>query len=237
MQLKQPVIDYRKISLHGICKGEFSHLKLLLYWPVFGLFFLFVERFYRVDTYYPMYCPLDDRIPFCEWFLIPYFFWFVYLVGMLLYTLFYDIGGFRRMMKYIMITYSAAMIVYLIFPTCQELRPTEFVRDNLLTEVIRRFYLFDTNTNVCPSIHVIGSLAVMEAALWSDTIRSKGVKWGFVVAAVLICISTVFLKQHSVIDLLAALPLCLVAHFLCYGTGKRSGSLKADANVRVERES
>ena len=73
----QPAIDYRKLRLHNLTSGEFRHLLLLLYWPVYGLLFMFVERFYAVDHYTAMYCPLDDLIPFCEWFVIPYLFWFV----------------------------------------------------------------------------------------------------------------------------------------------------------------
>ena len=214
--MQAPVIDYRKLRLNNISTDEFKHLKLLLFWPVFGLLFCFVERFYRVDYYHPMYCSFDDLIPFCEWFLIPYMFWFVFLVGMHLYTLLYDVDTFRRMMKYIIITYSAAMLIYFIFPTCQELRPIQFEKDNILTHFIAGFYQFDTNTNVCPSIHVIGSLAVMEAAIYSKRINSKGIKSAFIITAVLICISTVFMKQHSVIDLLAALPICMSAHFVCY---------------------
>lgn len=216
MKIKAPTVDYRKLRFNNINSDEFKHLKLLLYWPIFGLLFLFVERFYQVDYYYPMYCGFDDLIPFCEWFLIPYLFWFVYLVGMHVYTLLYDVDAFRRMMKYIIITYSAAILIYFIFPTCQELRPIAFERDNILTRFISGFYQFDTNTNVCPSIHVIGSFAVMEAALWSKAIKSKGWKTAFVITALLICVSTVFMKQHSVIDLLAALPICAAAHFICY---------------------
>ena len=211
-----PLVDYRKLRWSNINSEQYKHLKLLLYWPVYGLLFLFVERFYQVDFYYPMYCPLDDLSPFCEWFLIPYLFWFVYLVGMHLFALLYDVDAFKLMMKYIILTYSAAIIIYLIWPTCQQLRPASFERDNILTRFIAAFYQFDTNTNVCPSIHVIGSLAVMEAALWSKVIRSKGIKTAFVIVAILICISTVFMKQHSVLDILAALPICLTGHILYF---------------------
>ena len=131
-----------------------------------------------------------------------------------LYTLLYDIGSFQRMMKYILLTYTIAIVTYLIWPTCQELRPVSFERDNFLTRFIAGFYQFDINTNVCPSIHVIGSLAVMEAGLWSKKL-SKPWKVGFVIAAFLICISTVFMKQHSVMDILAAVPVCLLGH-LCF---------------------
>lgn len=215
MTILIPAVDYRKLRLSNLNTETYKHLKLLLYWPLYGLLFLFVERFYSVDHYTVMHCKIDDIIPFFEWFLIPYLFWFVYLIGMHLYTLLYDIDSFTRMMKYIILTYTVTIVIYLIWPTCQELRPQTFERNNFLTRFIAGFYQFDTNTNVCPSIHVIGSLAVMEAGLWSKRISRKW-KTGFVVTAFLICISTVFMKQHSILDILAALPICALGHFLYF---------------------
>lgn len=216
MEMKKPVVDYRRLRAHNLNSEEFRHVKLLIFWPIFGLLFLFVERFYKVESYYVMHCDLDDKIPFCEWFLIPYLFWFVYLVGMHLYTLLYDVKAFCCFMKYIMITYLVAILIYLVFPTCQELRPVAFERENILTDFIRGFYIFDTNTNVCPSIHVMGSLAVMETALHAESISSKKWKAAFVVIAILICMSTVFMKQHSILDIVAALPICMLAHGICF---------------------
>ena len=216
MKEKMAMVNYRNLRFSNLNTDEYRHLKLLVFWPVFGLFFMFVERFYPVEHYYPIYCKLDDMIPFCEWFLLPYLFWFVYLIGMLLYTLLFDVDAFSRMMKYIIITYSAAMIIYLVFPNCQELRPITFERDNILTDFIKGFYQFDTNTNVCPSIYVMGSLAVMEAALYSKSIKSKSIKAAFVLVAILICLSTVFMKQHSVLDVIGALPICIIAHHFSF---------------------
>ena len=48
--MKKPVTDYRKLRLSNLNSPEFRHVKLLLYWPVYGLLFLFVE-FYN-DYYY-----------------------------------------------------------------------------------------------------------------------------------------------------------------------------------------
>lgn len=211
-----PVVDYRKLRLNNLNSDEYKHLKLLLYWPLYGLLFLFVERFYPVENYTVMYCPFDDLIPFCEWFVIPYMFWFVYLVGMILYTLLYDTGAFRKMMHFIMLTYSVTILIYLVWPTCQELRPLAFERDNLLTRFMSGFYQFDTNTNVCPSIHVIGSLAVLFTSYHCKGTQSIGWKIAFTVTGVLICASTVFLKQHSTLDVIAALPICAVAYYICF---------------------
>ena len=216
MKRKSPVVDYRNLRPGNLNSKEFRHLYLLLFWPAFGLLFLFVERFYQVDSYYPVHCFLDDYIPFCEWFVFAYLFWFVYLVGMLLYTLLYDIDGFRAMMKFVMVTYTTAIVTYLIFPTCQNLRPVEFARDNFMTRFMAGFYQFDTNTNVCPSIHVMGALAVLCTAWHCKGFQHPGWKWAFGVSALLICLSTVFLKQHSVVDVIMALPACLLADRLCF---------------------
>ena len=211
-----PVVDYRRLRPDNIGSEEFRHVKLLLFWPVFGLAFLYVERFYPAALYYPMYSPLDDYIPFCEFFLIPYLFWFVYLVGMHIYTFFYDIEAFRKLMRFIILSYSFTILIYLLFPTYQLLRPTEFERANVFTRFLAAFYAFDTNTNVCPSLHVIGSLAVMFTGLHCRRLSGWGWKAGFILSAALICVSTVFLKQHSVLDVLAALPISLAAHFIVF---------------------
>ena len=211
-----PETDYRQFRLNRLNSPEFRHIKLLLFWPVFGVLFLVLERSSANVRYHPVHCAFDDMIPFCEWFLLPYLFWFVYLVGALVYTFFFDVPAFRRMMLFIIFTYTVTVIIYMVYPTCQNLRPPSFERDNLLTRIVSAFYHFDTNTNVCPSIHVIGSLASM-FALW-DTKRfsSTAMRALNLFTALMICISTVFMKQHSVIDVIAALPLCAAGFLLFF---------------------
>jgi len=214
MKLPVPTVNYLKLRPSNLISKEFRHLLLLLFWPVFGALFYITELYLPVEFYYPMHCALDDLIPFCEWFLIPYLLWFPFLVGMHLYTLLYDLETFRRMMGYIILTYSVTLLIYWLFPTCQELRPEAFARENVLTSIVAGYYAFDTNTNVCPSLHVIGSLAVMEASLYAPTIQQKWVRCAFVLCAIAISLATVFMKQHSAIDIFAALPICFVGHLL-----------------------
>lgn len=209
---------------------EFKHLKYLVFWPVYGFFFLFVERIWIRDYYMPVYCTLDDKIPFCEYFLIPYLFWFVFLIGIQIYTLLYDTELFEKFMRFIILTYSAAIVIYILFPNCQELRPLVFERDNLFTRFIEGFYQFDTNTNVCPSIHVIGSAAVMFCGWKSKGLNTIGWKSFFGIAAFLISISTVFLKQHSILDILAAVPICLIGYILVFRKKNYSGRQKGNGD-------
>ena len=217
---KTEIVDYRRLRPGNINSPEFRHLWLLLFWAVFGIFFALVERGGVTKNFHLMYSPIDDLIPFCEIFLIPYLFWFVYLVGIHIYTLLFDVESFRKLMYFIMITYTVTMVIYFLYPTAQGLRPLEFERDNALTRFIAGFYQFDTNTNVCPSSHVIGSVAVSAAAWNSKHFSTRGWRIVFSLATILISISTVFIKQHSVIDVAAAIPICVVAYIIVY-CGKR----------------
>ena len=219
--------------LYQLVCEKYRHLFLLLYWPLFGLAFHFFENIFAPHRWHIMHCALDDAIPFCEWFVIPYVFWFAYLILMHLYTGLYDPAAFRRMMYFIIFTYSFALALFLVFPTAQLLRPAVFPRDNVLTRFMAMFYRLDTSTNVCPSLHVVGSMAVTFAAWDSPRFRDRGWKIAFGVTTALICASTVFLKQHSAVDVAAGLLLSAAGWRLVYGGGlERAASVRDRARLR-----
>lgn len=198
-------------------KSNASHLLLLIFWPIYGISFYLVEqRHFNPAEWKVIHTSLDDIIPFNELFIIPYLFWFVFLTGMVLYTAFFNVRAFRKMMYFIMITYTVTIIIYLIFPNYQDLRPTAFARDNIFTQAVKSFYAYDTNTNVCPSIHVLGSIAAMLGGWDTGLFSKKGWKAALLITALLISMSTVFLKQHSIVDVLAAFFLCTIAYIIVY---------------------
>lgn len=203
--------DYKKLTPAKLKTPEFSHLLLLLYWPLYGIAFLLLERFVSADYHY-VECILDSYIPFCEFFVIPYYFWFLFLIGMLLYSMLFNIETFKKFMWYIIITNTITLLFYAIYPTAQNLRPTVFERHNIFTVIVGKLYNFDTNTNVCPSLHVINSVAVLLAAWQDENFRTPFKRFLFIAATVLISLSTVFLKQHSVIDIAAAVILCIICY-------------------------
>lgn len=207
--------DYRSFRLSKLNRPEFEHVKLLLFWPFFGLAFLVLERLLKLD-FHPISCAFDNIIPFNEYFIIPYYFWFVFIIGMLVYSFLFDIPTFRRYMKYIIITYTVTLLIYVIYPTRQDLRPPVFERNNIFTRIVGFLYAFDTNTNVCPSLHVIGSMAVYFAARKSKLFGKFLWRIVFLFMTTMICISTVFLKQHSIIDIAAGVLVSLSAYPLVY---------------------
>lgn len=215
-KLPQPQVDYRNFRLSKINQAEYKHLKLLLFWPIYFLRYPLIEALNTPDRCFPVSCWLDQVIPFHESFFIAYQLWMVCMLAMTLYTVLYDVPSFKKYIKFLIISFSISTFVYLVFPTCQNLRPTQFERDNILTRLVQLMYHVDTNTNVCPSEHVIGAMAVLAAAINTKRLRSP---WKITVIAalmILISLSTVFLKQHSMVDVFAAMPVCMAAYWFCY---------------------
>ena len=212
--MKAPMVDYRKLRLNNINTPEYHHLLLLLGWVGYFAGYFLTENLIPPENCYPVHCWLDDFVPFCEWFIIPYVSWYFLIIGSLAYFLLYSVDSFKKLQTYIIITQIIAMAVYIIFPTRQDLRPTVMYA-NPLTWIVNLIYSVDTNTGVCPSLHVGYSLGI--ASTW---LREKSVpKWARAAIAIwcgVICISVAFVKQHSVVDIFAAIPMCLVAEWFVF---------------------
>lgn len=209
-------VDYHGFRLRRINEPQFRHLWWLLFWPIYWLRYPLIELLNPAVQYHPIYCPLDDMIPFQEWFIIPYMLWMVCMVTFCVYTLHYDLNVFKRYSKFLVISMSISSVIFLVYPSCQNLRPEVFPRDNFLTDCVKLLYLVDTNTNVFPSEHAIGSVAVWLAAMHIKSLRTPLRVTLVTALTTLTCFSTVFLKQHSIFDIIAAVPICLIAYWLCY---------------------
>ena len=214
--MRKPVVDYRAFRLSRINEPRFSHLKLLLGWVIYFSMYFLTENLIPVEKCTPVYMWLDDVIPFNEYFVIPYTFWYFLIVFSLLYFALYDIPKFRGLQIYIMVTQFVAMAVYILYPTRQDLRPESFANDNFFTRVIGFMYVFDTNTGVCPSLHCAYSFGIMST--WLKDKSAHPLWRAFVVfAVIMICLSTMFIKQHSAVDFFAAIPLGILAEVIAYG--------------------
>lgn len=214
--MRKPVVDYSTFKLSKINEPQFKHLLYLLGWIGYFILYFLTENLIPRDKCYPVHCYLDDVIPFCEYFVIPYVGWYLLIVGSLIYFMLYNPDNFTNMMKFIIVTQVVAMAIYILFPNRQDLRPTEFVRDNIFTDIVGLLYTADTSTNVCPSLHVAYSIGI--ASTWlkekSASIRCKVL---ITIFCFLICISVAFVKQHSVVDIFVALPVCLLAEWIAFG--------------------
>ena len=214
--MRKPVVDYRELRLSRLNEPRFAHLKLLGGWIVYFILFFLTENLIPAEKCHPVHCALDDVIPFHEAFVVPYVLWYALIVGSLLFFMLYDIESFKKLSLFIMITQALAMAAYILYPTRQDLRPEFFERDNILTRLVGFIYAFDTNTGVCPSLHVAYSVGI--ASVWLKSRDARPAFKGFIVLmALIISAATAFVKQHSVVDIFAALPVCAAAEAILYG--------------------
>lgn len=213
--MKTPVVDYRKFRFSKLNDPEFSHLKLLSAWIFYFLAYFITENFIPAESCHVIHCRIDDLIPFCEWFVIAYVGWYFLVAGSLLYFALYNVDSFKKLMKFIIVTQIVATAIYIIYPSRQDLRPDTFQNNNILTRLVGLLYAADTSTNVCPSLHVGYSLALL--SVW---MKEKQAAWWWkglvIVFVILICLSTMFIKQHSAVDFFVALPMCALAEWIVY---------------------
>ncbi len=175
---------------------EHNEAGFLLYWVFYLIAFALLEVV--VLPQHLIACALDERIPFNELFAIPYFSWFIALALSLGYYLLRDKRQFQNLCFLMFSGMTVALFTYAVYPISVEVRvPLE--GGGLLRSMVRLLQGFDSPRNVCPSIHVSSSVAIAvvfgcdpRQARWA-----KAVVWGWML---LICASTVFIKQHSILD-------------------------------------
>ena len=186
----------------------------LLYLPIYLLLFVLVEQLVT-DNYWVSWCTLDDKIPFVRQFVLIYVLWYPLMLGATLYLLLRDRRAFVRYARAVVLGLTACMLTFVLFPSEQELRPAEVPGNDLTAWLLRAIYAADTNTNVFPSMHVVGTLAAV-FGIFDSRSAPRGVQWGVAALGVLINASTVLIKQHSVLDILGGVVLYWLVYLLVY---------------------
>ncbi len=201
--------------------SKYRHAWVFLYILVYLPWFFLLER--HVTTHYHVIqTKLDEWIPFNEFFIIPYLMWFAFIAAAFLYFFFKDVPGFYKMAKFMFTGMTVFLIISTIFPNGQDLRPAVFARDNIFVDMVRVLYRADTCTNVFPSLHVFNSLGVCIAVRESRELKKHPcVCWGAYVLAGLIILATMFLKQHSILDVIGAGVMACVLYQFVYAAEKK----------------
>ena len=203
---------------------------------VMGYILLYLPWFFYLEgktggKYTIMHTAVDDMIPFNEYFILPYLFWFVYVAGTVLYFFFTSRADYYKLCGFLFVGMTICMIVFMVYPNGTDLRVPVNPDKNLCSWLVAMIHAADTSTNVFPSIHVYNSLGVHFSIVNSARLREK--KWvrraSFVIMAA-ICFSTVALKQHSVLEVAGALILSCVmspaVYSIDYAPSRRTANQK-----------
>lgn len=186
---------------------KYKHLRWQIYWLIYLPWFAYLEQTVT-KRFHVIHMAIDDYIPFCEYFIIPYLLWFAYIAVGIGYFALKNKKEYYNLCKILFFGMTVFLIVSTLCPNGHYLRPKTFDRDNIFVDMVRTLYAADTSTNLFPSIHVYNSIAV-NAVIWhcEDFKQKPLVRYGSGILMVSIILATMFLKQHSVFDVVTGILL------------------------------
>lgn len=214
-----------KTQIHSFLEKN-RHLWILSYFIIYLLWFKYVETTVT-SHFHVIHTALDDMIPFCEIFVIPYFLWFAYVAWGVIFFALDNKRDFYRLCAFLFTGMTIFLLISTLYPNGHYLRPYVFERDNIFTRLCAFLYSTDTATNLFPSIHVYNSVGIHAAICKSERFgNDKKVKIASFILMLSIILSTMFIKQHSTFDVLTALLLCSIMYRIVYPTDARRLSQK-----------
>lgn len=195
---------------------KYKHAWVLCYAFIYLPWFLWLERTVTTN-YYVIHSTIDDYIPFNEYFIIPYFLWFAYVAGAIVYFFFTDKNDYYRLCFFLFTGMTISLAICTIWPNGTDLRPVIDPDQNIFTSIVAGLYQADTCTNVFPSIHAYNSIGVHIAVTHSNAFKKlRLIKTGSFILMISICLATVFLKQHSTTDVFGAVLMAYIIYQFVY---------------------
>lgn len=195
---------------------KYKHAWVFVYFFFYMFWFTMLEKKVTSD-FYEIHIPIDDKIPFCEYFIIPYLLWFLFVPAVVLYLMFYSKKEFYQAVAFLFIGMTIFLIICTVWPNGLNLRQDISDRDNIFADLTEKIYETDTSTNVFPSLHVFNTLGCLIALFKSKGMKGKRlIKISATLLSILIILATVFLKQHSVIDVIGAFGLAIIMYVIVY---------------------
>ncbi|MBT2638287.1 MULTISPECIES: phosphatase PAP2 family protein [unclassified Bacillus (in: firmicutes)] len=202
---------------------DLPYLLFLLVMPVLGLIYKILNNNPREAVI--LSTDLDDKIPFLSIFIIPYIIWYAFILGYLIYFWYKDTRIYLKTLTLIVIGELVCFVIYFFFQTTVP-RPN-LVGDGILIELVGMIYSHDQPYNAFPSIHVLTTFAII---LGNINIRNKHIIHSIFVPVMgsLIIISTLFVKQHYILDMFASMFLTSFIYGIVFELFEVKVAKKAD---------
>jgi membrane-associated phospholipid phosphatase len=171
---------------------------------------------------------IDTKIPFVPAFFIPYCIWYlmIFLIPYYLYCKDKD-----KFVKYVISYVLCSMIgniVFISYPSTVA-RPTVTGTD-IFSLIARFIYWIDTPTNCFPSLHcAISMLFILYICESKNT--NIITKISVCIISILIMLSTLFTKQHVVVDFISGDILALIVYLIVKPSKKLPNYIKTKLNI------
>lgn len=202
-------------------------LPMAIYMVIYMPTFFWVESLEPAGGFHIIHTAIDDLIPVVEVFIIPYALWLPYLVIGMIAIAIRSRKLSRKTSYMLMAGMTLFIIISLAYPNALELRAHIPDRENIFMDLIKYLHSIDTPTDVLPSLHVYDAI-VVAAGLHLTFKDNKVLLVLSDVLTVLIVLSTMFIKQHSIIDVISAfvifIPVFIIICFVINPVGKETKS-------------
>ena len=190
--------------------------QMIAYFIFYFIVFTFLEH--RSVPYFILDSKIDYLIPFVPVFIVPYILWFAFLPMTVVYFAIIqnDDNEYNKFAKTVFFGNTLFLLVSLVFPNGQNLRP-DINGGGIFTQLTGFLYSIDTATNVLPSLHVFDAVACCTALVGNQRFKANKKFCGsIIILTVSIVLATMFIKQHTIIDVITALLLNILCYQLFY---------------------
>ena len=159
----------------------------------------------------------DEMIPFVPHFIFPYVSWYAILFFMPFVLYLYSLETYALYVMSLVMVNLITGVVYLVYPTTFDRPDPE--GDGVSVKLVRKIYSMDTKILICmPSLHCSLSTLFILAAAFAIEVPLV-LRLVIIVISFLIILSTVFVKQHMVIDVITAVPLSVICWYIAMAIG------------------
>lgn len=183
-------------------RSNFNHLLSLFSIPIVNISYTLLNNSKRGS--FTLITEIDKNTPFLKEFIVPYLAWYPYIFAILLYLCLKDLNAYYKTLISINIGLVVCYVVYFFFQTTVP-RP-ELYGNDILVKLTGLVYRFDKPFNCFPSIHVLTCYLMIKGINFEHNfnILSKIIVYSF---SIIIILSTLFVKQHVIMDLVSGIAL------------------------------
>lgn len=192
-------------------RGKIIDLLGFAIFPVLGIFYGWLNL--RNSEAIELSTPIDSYIPFLTVFIIPYIAWYAYLFLAIFFFWFMDRIVYWKTLLMIAAGEVICFIIYYFYQTTVP-RPA-LEGDSIFTTLTALIFSNDEPVNCFPSIHVLTTSIVMLAFLQIKQTNFFQKSLIHIIGAIII-MSTLFVKQHVVYDLLGSIILTVILNVLFF---------------------
>lgn len=205
---------------------EHKEIYLFIFYFLFIALFGLIQKFNNPTSAQLMTWPIDYLMPYSQYFIIPYAIWWPLVPAALIFFYFRDIPSFKALCFQMLIVCYLTLIIYIVYPSYLDLRQPIHETDICL-QMLSWLRSIDPPRNVFPSLHVSETMSICFVTYKSkDQLLTKFVKGIIYFIGFMIIISTVFIDQHSLADIIFAILLSVVFYVICPNfESKKEGSL------------